>query len=232
MPPKRGNINEEELDDIKKSLNFMSEEITTIAKQQKLIIILIEDIKELRRQSEEKDKKIAMLEVRVAELEQYSRISDVIVTGLETKHQTYARAAAEERGEPPEQELRSLEEQVIAFFNSKGIEMDSKDIEGCHTLPRKNMNQKPAIIIRFVNRKQKKELLKQGRKLKGTNVYVNEHLTKKNADIARQARLLRKQKKIQSTWTSDCKVFIKLNGTPEQAKVLVIKELMELEKYG
>uniref|UniRef100_A0A1A7ZXN5 Uncharacterized protein n=1 Tax=Nothobranchius furzeri TaxID=105023 RepID=A0A1A7ZXN5_NOTFU len=232
MPPKRGNINEEELEDIKKSLNFMSEEITTIAKQQKLIINLTEDIKELRRQSEEKDKKITMLEVRVAELEQYSRISDVIVTGLETKHQTYARAAAEERGEPPEQELRSLEEQVIAFFNSKGIEMDSKDIEGCQTLPRKNKNQKPAIIIRFVNRKQKKELLKQGRKLKGTNVYVNEHLTKKNADIARQARLLRKQKKIQSTWTSDCKVFIKLNGTPEQAKVLVIKELMELEKYG
>lgn len=232
MPPKRSNINEEELEDIKKSLNFMSEEITTIAKQQKLIINLIEDIKELRRQSEEKDKKIALLEVRVAELEQYSRISDVIVTGLETKHQTYARAAAEERGEPPEQELRSLEEQVMAFFNSKGIEMDSKDIEGCHTLPRKNKNQKPAIIIRFVNRKQKKELLKQGRKLKGTNVYVNEHLIKKNADIARQARLLRKQKKIQSTWTSDCKVFIKLNGTPEQAKVLVIKELTELEKYG
>lgn len=64
------------------------------------------------------------------------------------------------------------------------------------------------------------------------NVYVNEHLIKKNSDIARQARLLRKQKKIQSTWTSDCKIFIKLNGTPEQAKVLVIKEMTELEKYN
>lgn len=41
------------------------------------------------------------------------------------------------------------------------------------------------------------------------------------------ARILRKQKKIQSTWTSDCKIFIKLNGTPEQAKVLVIKEMTE-----
>lgn len=230
MPPKRSNVNEEELEDIKKSLNFMSEEITTISKQQKLILNLMDDIKELRRQSEEKDKKIAMLEGRVSDLEQYSRVNDVIVTGLETKHQTYARVAAAERGEPPEQELRSLEEQVMAFFKSKGIEMDSKNIEGCHPLPRKN--QIPAIIIRFVNRKQKKELLKQGRKLKGTNVYLNEHLIKKNADIARQARILRKQKKIQSTWTSDCKIFIKLNGTPEQAKVLVIKEMTELEKYN
>lgn len=31
---------------------------------------------------------------------------------------------------------------------------------------------------------------------------------------------------------SDCKIFIKLNGTPEQAKVLVIKEMTELEKHN
>lgn len=210
----------------------MSEEITTISKEQKLILNLMEDIKELRRQSEEKDKKIAMLEGRLSDLEQYSRVNDVILTGLETKHQTYARVAASERGEPPEQELHFLEEQVAGFFKSKGIEMDSKDIEGCHPLPRKNKNQIPAVIIRFVNSKQKKELLKQGRKLKGTNVYLNKHLIKKNADIARQARILRTQKKIQSTWTSDCKIFIKLNGTPEQAKVLVIREMTELEKYN
>lgn len=44
-------------------------------------------------------------------------------------------------------------------------------------------------------------------------------------------RLLRKQKKIQSTWTANCKVFIKLNGPPEVAKVLVIRSMEELEKY-
>uniref|UniRef100_A0A1A7XGY8 Uncharacterized protein n=1 Tax=Iconisemion striatum TaxID=60296 RepID=A0A1A7XGY8_9TELE len=180
MLPKRSNVsvNEEELEDIKKSLNFMSEEIT-ISKQQKLILNLMEDIKELRRLSEEKDKRIAMLEGRVSELEQYSRVNDVMVTGLETKHQTYARVAASEGGETPEQELRTLEEQVLTFFKSKGIEMESKDIEGCHPLPRKNKNQTPAIMMRFVNRKQKKELLKQGRKLRGTNVYLNAYRNKR-----------------------------------------------------
>uniref|UniRef100_A0A1A8F5H3 Uncharacterized protein n=1 Tax=Nothobranchius korthausae TaxID=1143690 RepID=A0A1A8F5H3_9TELE len=205
--------------------------MSTISKQQKAILELVEEIKDLRRQNEEKDKRIAMLEIRVSELEQYSRVNDVIVTGLETMHRTYARVTAAESRDSPEHELNSLEKQVIDFLGSKGINIDSKDIEGCHPLPSKNKNQKPAIIIRLVNRKQKKELLKQGRKLKGTNVYINEQLIKKNADIARQARLLRKQKKIQSTWTSNCKVFIKLNGSPEQAKILVIKEMAELERY-
>lgn len=87
------------------------------------------------------------------------------------------------------------------------------------------------MILRFVNRKKKIALLKQGRKLKGTNVYLNDHLTKRNAEIARKARYLRKQKKIQNTWVTNCKIFIKLNGTPEEAKVLVIRSMEELDKY-
>ncbi len=82
-----------------------------------------------------------------------------------------------------------------------------------------------------MNRKHKNALLRQGKKLKGSNVYLNEHLTKRNTDIARKARFLRKQRKIQSTWTANCKIFIKLNGTPEEAKVLVIKDVEELDKY-
>lgn len=87
------------------------------------------------------------------------------------------------------------------------------------------------MILRFVNRKPKNALLKQGCKLKGTNVYMNDHLTQRNAVIARKARFLRMQNKIQSTWVTNCKIFIKLNGTPEEAKVLVIRDIKELEKY-
>ena len=85
--------------------------------------------------------------------------------------------------------------------------------------------------MRFVNRKHKTALLKQGRKLKGTNVFINEHLTKRNADIARKARFMKKQGKIQHTWTSNCNVFIKLNGTPEQAKVMVIRNIEEMDNH-
>lgn len=120
---------------------------------------------------------------------------------------------------------------MTAFFNNRGISINKEDIEACHPLKRGKNWGNSVIIIRFANRKNKKVLLKQGKKLKGSNVYVNEHLTKKNADIAKMGRMLRKQKKIQSTWTANCKVFIKLNGSPEEAKVLVIRSMQKLEKY-
>lgn len=58
---------------------------------------------------------------------------------------------------------------------------------------------KPTIKVNFVNSKSKIEPLRQDRKLTGTGVYMNEHLTKKNANIARQAHILWKQNKIQTT---------------------------------
>ena len=231
MPPKKPTITEEEVEDIKRSLNFMSGEIANIAKNQKLLLDMMGQIKDLQKQNAEKDEKIAVLESRVGELEQYSRMNDLIISGLETRPRSYARAAATAIRDPTEADLDSIEQQVITFLDNKGITVSSNDIEACHPLPRKNKSEKPAIIIRFVNRKQKIALLRQGRKLKGTNVYINEHLTKKNSDIARQARLLRKQNKIQSTWTANCKILIKLNGTPEEAKVLVIRDITELDKY-
>lgn len=85
--------------------------------------------------------------------------------------------------------------------------------------------------MRFINRKKKIALLKQGRNLKGTNVCVNDHLTKKNGEIAQKARYLRKQNNIQSTWVSNCKVFIKLNGVPRLAKFLVVRSMEELNKF-
>lgn len=88
---------------------------------------------------------------------------------------------------------------------------------------------KPTIVVQFSNRKHKVEVLKQARKLKGTGVYINEHLTKKNAEIARQSRILRKEKKIQSTWTKNGKVFVKSNGSPEQAKTVMIRNMTDLD---
>ncbi|KAI9525056.1 hypothetical protein NQZ68_012568 [Dissostichus eleginoides] len=145
----------------------------------------------LRLENSEKEKRIFSLENRVDELEQYTRINNIIITGLETKSRSYARAARMTGGDTSEEDATSVELQVTAFLNSKGIEIDSDNIEACHPLPRRNKTDKPAIIIRFANRKHKIELLKQGRRLKGSD----------------------------------------LNGSPEQAKVFIIRDLEELEKY-
>lgn len=161
-------------------------------------------------------------------------MEDVIITGLETRHRTYTRAAAgghNDRENAPVEEKLTLERQVTDFLQSKNITIESKSIAACHTLPRKDSRAKPAIIIRFVNRKYKTQLLMQGKNLKGSDVYERAS-NKKNANIARQARNLRKQNKIKATWTRNCKVMIRLNGaTPEEARAITVRDRQDLDQY-
>ena len=129
-----------------------------------------------------------MLESRVDDLEQYTRIDNLIISGLGVRHTSYARAAAHGNArETPDaatqEDLENVEDQVVRFFASKGINVDKREISACHLLKAKNPTDKPPIIVRFVNRKSKVKILKNGRMLKGTNVYVNDHLSKKNADM-------------------------------------------------
>ncbi|CAL9705113.1 unnamed protein product [Knipowitschia caucasica] len=236
MPPKtRANAMEKDVKEIQHTLNFMSGELSKLAEQQAKLLTLLAEVAELKKIIKEKDVTIGGLERRIDDLEQYTRMEDVIVSGLQTKHRSYARAAAVatmERGEDaPVEELQTLETQVITFLQSNGMTVAPENIAACHMLPRKNKDSKPAIIMRFVNRKHKVELLRQAKKLKNTGVFLNEHLTRKNADIARNARYLRKQNKIQATWTRNGQVKIKLNGTPENAKVITIRELKDLDPY-
>ncbi|MED6252891.1 hypothetical protein ATANTOWER_018871 [Ataeniobius toweri] len=211
MPPKKNTGLEEELEEIKKSLNFMSGEITKVATQQEKLLNLMEKVSKQENMVKQKDKKIINLEKTIDDLEQYSRVNDIIIQGLETKHRTYARAVSADREEgeyAPAEELETLEQQIIKFFESRNMAIQSSYIEACHTLPKKDKNARPVTIVRFWNRKHKTELLKQTTKLKGTKVYLNEHLTPKNAEIAKQAHILKKQNKITATLTRNCEVMI------------------------
>ena len=81
MGPKKA-LAAEEGEEIKKSLEFLTEEISVVKLQQKAILDLVEEVKALRIQNPEKDRGLVHLESRVAELEQYTRMNEVIVTGL------------------------------------------------------------------------------------------------------------------------------------------------------
>ncbi|RXN32986.1 zinc finger protein 397-like [Labeo rohita] len=181
-----------------------------------------------------KDDQIKELEKRLDVAEQYYRLDDLIISGLKTRHRAYSNVAAGNNVDDTTAETETLESQVIQFFGSKDIPIHRNQISACRTLPRNNKNSStsPAIIIRFVNRKDKVGLLQQGFKLKGTEVFVNEHLTRKNGNIAYAAQQLKKAKKIKATWTWNCKVYIRTNGaTPEDERVLMVKEMDDLNLY-
>ena len=185
----------------------------------------------------EKDRKIAILETSVDDLEQYTRIDDIIISGLGVRHSSYARAAAHANArETPDtasqDDLENVEDQVVGLFGSRGNTVDKREISACHLLKAKNPTDKHPIIVRFVNRKSNVNILRNGRNLKGTNVYVNEHLSRKNADIAGFARQLKRRQRIHSTWTRNCKVLIKTNGAPDVARVIMIREKSELDRFN
>ena len=226
------------MEEIRQSLNFQAAELSRVTAELSKLNALVIEVKSLREECIIKDKQISSLEKRVDELEQYTRKNNMVISGLKIKPRSYARAATSDPFPLGSEE--SVEKQVISFLSSKEIYIAESDIEACHPIPRRENEDDnttktpgpPNIIVRFVNRKKKIETLKQGKKLKGSDVYINDHLTKRNADIAKRARKLRYDKKIQATWISNCKVFIKTNGTPEEAKTELVSELANLDKYG
>ena len=212
-----------QLGDIKESLDDIIYKLKDIDKCRAEINDLSGLVRHLTLQNELKDKKIQDLEKRVEELEQYTRQDEVVITGLKTRHKSYARATHSDEildsQDAPHEELISLEKQVSDFIVSKmGVELNDSDISACHTLPSKSSV--PKILIKFTNRKIKTSVMRQGKRLKGTNVFVNEHLTSKNSKLAATARQLRKERKILNTWTRNCKVFVKLLGTGDQVKII------------
>lgn len=164
-----------DMEEVKLTLNVMSEELSKVLKQQTNLMRLIGDIQQLKAIIKEKDEKIEALEKRVEDLEQYTRMDDVVISGLKTTHRTYARiTTGDNEGEDaPPGELLSLEQQVIEFFSSKDISLDKKTIAACYVIPQKKnaslqkQNKRPNIILRFVGRKYKIELLKVAKKTKG-----------------------------------------------------------------
>lgn len=90
----------------------------------------------LRVQNAEKDKQLAYLESRVADLEQYTRVNDVIITGLQVKPRSYARAVTPDGGKmTAKMDVNSTEQQAVAFLQSKGVELNGDTIEACHHCP-------------------------------------------------------------------------------------------------
>ena len=204
---------------------------------------ITKDVKRLRKEINQKDTKINSLENRVHELEQYSRREDLVISGIELKNRSYARVTRTGQNDDnnegaPIEEQESVETQVINEFAKRDVLLKSEDISACHTLGKKEPGKTNPIVIRFVSRKTKIDILRNSKKLKDPQneswpkIYVNEHLTKLNASIARKARFLRKQQKIVSTWTRNCTVFIKYNIDIEHTRIMAVKSMDDLNKFS
>ncbi len=89
-----------------------------------------------------------------------------------------------------------------------GLDVEESDISAMHFLPKSDRQATRDIVVRFTNRTAKLKVVLNKKKA-SDNVFINEHLTKKNADIFKRARELRKAGKVEATWTRNCKVIVR-----------------------
>ena len=96
------------------------------------------------------EEKIVYLEKNQAKGEQYSRRNNIEISGIPNRI--------------PDEDLENT---IISICKDSGVEIDPKDIEGCHRLPlsRNSRGQDKRVIVKFVNRKHSEALLRDKKRI-------------------------------------------------------------------
>ena len=236
---------QQELAGISETLDFIKSQLLQLDRLEKLdgmeiqMSDLLREFQNLKKENAKKDQQIKSLTIRLEELEQAERINDLIITGIKIKPPSYAKVLRTENdGDLTNvEESHSVETQVAEILHRLKIKFNTENVDYCYLLPKKNtegaqVNRPRAVLLRFTGKKHKIALLQQGKNLKGSDVYFNENLSKGNASIAWKARQLKKENKILSTWTANCKVYIKPNGATPETRPVLIRAMEELDKYN
>lgn len=218
------------LEELKSTLNFVTSELSEIKQKQDVqhadIVNVSKRVKVVEEICSDNQGQIEEMQVRLDQLEQYTRKDNVIIQGL--KSGSYA-AAASDATEDEDLSDEQLEANVLKFFETDlGVVLAPADINIMHYVPAKVGKN---ILVKFVTRKSKLLVLKNRSKLKGKQVYISEHLTRRNNQLFYQARMLAKQNRVSGAWVRNAKVFVRTNGDPTVAKTYVITCSNDFQRF-
>lgn len=126
---------------------------------------------------------------KINSIEQYSRRKNLRIFGLtETKNE-------------------DIENVTIEFLNSKlKMGFTTSNIGECYRVGRQTDNKPRAILINFVNHKQRMEVYYKKRDLKGSGITMKEDLTTENLNKYTEAS---EKYGLKNTWTKNGVVYVK-----------------------
>jgi len=116
------------------------------------------------------------------------------------------------------------------------VPITNRDISIAYRIPTKTKGPRP-MLIGFVGRMVRDEVFAARRSLwqssdssgsKTSAIYVSEHLTQSNSLIYAKTRQMKKDKRINSTWTSGGNVFIKRSDSSDE-KPIKVNSLQQLD---
>ena len=122
-------------------------------------------------------------------LEQYSRRENVRISGLD---------------EPTDRET-NLETRVLGLLQSTGTHIAAGDIAACHRTGKPKNGSRP-VLVRFVSRKSKVNIMRSKKKLKGEKptIFINEDLTTLRARLLGYTKSL---DNVERAWTMDGRIY-------------------------
>lgn len=183
----------------------------------------------------------ASIRLRVDELENYSRMDNLIIHGLPESSYAELSSDSSVSQDTPTQTNQETLKNVLNFCQARlGLDVEKSDISIAHRIPRGKHDKHRPIIVRFSSRQARNSLLAARKSLRTSNstsshsgtaaIFINEHLTKSNAHIFSRTRVLAKEKKIHSTWTANGLVFIRRTDstTEKPKKISSLKDLDEI----
>lgn len=209
-----------------KSLEFNQgqiEELSAVVKRQTESLRKFEEMYSLIVDENAKLKKnINVLEQRLDEMEQYSRVNCIEINGI------------------PEEKTESVLEIVKKVGSSLDMTITDDMVDSCHRLGQTFQGRTRGIIVKFVRRSVKEELLQKRRVKRNLNthhigfgdrsadvVYINESLTPLRRKIHTAARALKKEKGYQFLWIRNGRILLRTN---EGAKVISLTSIEQVEE--
>ena len=192
---------------------YINELKNSIQELRTVVSELVNKVDELTAVVNNKDKTIIELEQKINNLEQFSKQNNIIISDPKLNFDLTQ---------------RNLAPSFITFAKEKlDIIIQPYDIVKIHKL-KNNKNKHNKILVKLHHNSTKFEIIKNSKKLKGTDTYINEHLTQFNSDIFYKARQLRKDKVILHCWTINGITFIIKNEDSSPVKITDINKFSDI----
>lgn len=176
--------------------------------QKKENVELRNKIEELIKINKEKDAKICELNIKVNELEQYTRRDTIEIYGVK------------------EQENENLQDIVFNISDKIGVEMKAEDIQVVHRNGRKIKEHVKRTIIVKLNRKKAEEIINKRKMLKqiqdeNGRIFVNEAMSPFYKDLLWKTKSRARELGYQFVWFKRGKLFVRKSEGTRPVRILI-----------
>ena len=151
---------------------------------------------------------MSKVDERLDEMEQYSRRDNVIVRGLK------------------EDGSENTTEKVCELAKEIGVKIEPKDVSTSHRVGMKKEDKPRPIVVKFVRRDTKTQMLIKKRALKSKehrkDVYIDEHLSPLRSKMI---KAMRKDETLEYVWCREGKLMCKKKGSDKKVIITKVDEL-------